>query len=73
VGTEDHPIELGYAGLMEAVSYTKVGVAFQEGALGKGRGSSQPRSSPVLARPPIHPNGHSPLCRSSRSPGSNGA
>ena len=32
MGTEDHPIELGYAGLMEAVSYTKVGVAFQEGA-----------------------------------------
>lgn len=57
---------------MEAVSYTEVGVAFQEGALGKGDKAVSP-SSPLLLRPATHPNGHSPLCRSSHSRGSNGA
>lgn len=35
MGTEDHAIELGHTGLMEAVGYTEVRVAFQEGTLGQ--------------------------------------
>lgn len=33
VGTEDHAVELGHTGLVEAVGYTEVWVALQEGAL----------------------------------------
>lgn len=35
VGTEDHPVELGHTGLVEAVGNSEVRVAFQEGSLGK--------------------------------------
>lgn len=42
MGTEDHAIELGYTGLVEAVSYTEIGVAFQESTLGKGEAPVSP-------------------------------
>ena len=37
VGTEDHPVQLGHTGLVEAVGHTEVGVTLQEGALRAGK------------------------------------
>lgn len=34
VGTEDHPVELGHTGFVEAVGHTEIRVALEEGPLG---------------------------------------
>lgn len=73
VGTEDHPVELGHAGLVEAVGHSEVGVALQEGALGAGEQCGQaPGAPPPWGTPPTCPTGDSPLYRSSHSLGSSG-
>lgn len=47
VRTEDHSVQLGHTGLVEAVGHTEVGVTLQEGALGAGKQRGQVPGAPA--------------------------